>query len=73
MTGFKQFDAREFFMGPDTLFALGVDLDFGHFGFNAEARTVHLPTGGTKNGSFNIYELTEKNYLLLKLTGRVEF
>ncbi len=73
VNSFDKFDAKDFFMGSDTLFALGVDLDFGHFGFNAEARTVHLPTGGMKNGSFNIYELTEESYLLLKLTGRVEF
>ena len=73
VTSFKGFDATEFFMGADTLFAIGADLDFGTFGFNAEARTVHLPTGRTRNGSFNIYELTAESYLQLKLTGRVEF
>ena len=74
VTGFKNdFDAAEFFTGSDTLFTLGVDLDFGMFGLTAEARTVHLPTGRMKNGSVNIHELTDESYLQFKLIGRVEF
>ena len=71
VSSFKGFDAKEFFMGPDFLFAVGFDLDFGMFGLTAEARTVHLPEGSS--GLLNVHNLSEDTYLQFKLLGRVEF
>ena len=71
VSSFKGFDAKEFFMGPDFLFAVGFDLDFGMFGLTAEARTVHLPEGSS--GLLNVHNPSEDTYLQFKLLGRVEF
>ena len=72
VSSFKDFNAKDFFMGQNFLFAVGADLDFGMFGLTAEARTVYIPKSA--NSSYiNVYGLSEESYLQFKLLGRVEF
>ena len=72
VSSFSNFDAAYFFMGGNTLFAIGTDLDFGMFGLTAEARTVHIPDS-TADDYLNVHKLSADSYLQFKLLGRVEF